>query len=94
MLLLVAASLAACTGGTIAAVMPGEAVTVQGVPFTVSDTAGGATVRNFETGFTDPALLLSYAAIAAQRVTGCPVTTITKDTGVNTYRAALDCPPS
>lgn len=89
-----AGALTACTGGTIASFMPGQTITVEGVPFTVTDTAGGVTVRNFETGFTDPALLLSYAAIAARRVTGCPVTNITKDTGVNTYRAALDCPPS
>ncbi|WP_439141723.1 hypothetical protein [Pseudooctadecabacter sp.] len=48
--MLVIAALAACTGGTIAAFMPGETVTVQGVPFTVSDTGRGVTVRNFETG--------------------------------------------
>lgn len=85
-------ALSACTGGMVAHIMPGQSVTVHGVPFTVTDTARDATVRNFETGFTDPDLLLSYAATAAQRVTGCSVTTITKDTGVNTYRAVLECP--
>ncbi|WP_143515505.1 hypothetical protein [Pseudooctadecabacter jejudonensis] len=66
---------------------------IEDIPFTVTDTPRGATVRNFETGATNPALLLAYAARAAEVATGCTTTNITKETGVNTYYAALDCPP-
>ena len=85
-------ALSACTGANLAAMMPGTRVTEDGFAFTVTDTPRGLTVRNFETGFSDPARLQAAAARAAERVSGCPVTTITKETGVNTYRAAVACP--
>jgi len=81
-----------CTGGLIADITPGTRVNVEGIPFTVAQTTRGITVRNFETGRTDPALLLTYAGRAAQMATGCPLTHITKETGVNTYYAAVSCP--
>lgn len=84
-------ALPACSGGMVANMMPGEVVTVGGNTFTVTDTARGVTVRNFETGRTDPSVLLVNAGLAAEQVSGCTVTNITKDAMANTYAAALNC---
>lgn len=85
-------ALSACTGAMISSVTPGIQIEIEGVPFAVEQTERGLTVRNFETGGTSPALLLTYAGLAAERISGCPLTNITKETGVNTYRAAVFCP--
>lgn len=84
--------LSACTGEAMTNVMPGEAITVNGNAFTVRETAQGATVQNFETGRTSPAVLIANAGLAAERVTGCGVDTIIKDGITNTYYTTLDCP--
>jgi len=85
-------TLSACTGAMVADVMPGTAVTIDGIPFTVSDGPRGLTVRNFETGATPPPVLQAAAMRAAEQVSGCPATSLTQDTGVNTYRVAVACP--
>lgn len=85
-------ALSGCTGGTIAQIMPGTTVTIDGIPFTVSDSQRGLTVRNFETDVTSPAILQAAAARAAEQVSGCRATAITQDTGVNTYHVAVTCP--
>ena len=72
--------------------MPGTPVTIEGHVFNVSESTRGLTVRNFETGRTDPALLLTYAGRAAETVSGCLLTNITKEPSVNTYYAAVTCP--
>ena len=72
--------------------MPGEAVTVNGNAFTVNRTAQGVTIQNFETGRTNPAVLIVNAGLAAEQVTGCAVSNIVKDGITNTYYATLDCP--
>ncbi|PVA08083.1 hypothetical protein [Thalassorhabdomicrobium marinisediminis] len=83
--------LAACSGKAVTEFMPGEAVVVNGYPYTVNRTAQGVTVQNFETGRTSPAVLLANAGLAAEQVTGCTVETIVKDGLANTYYATLDC---
>ena len=55
--LLSCAVMAACNGASISQMMPGTAVTVDGIPFTVSDSRRGLTVRNFETDATPLAVL-------------------------------------
>ena len=91
MALAVAGSVCACSGAGISQIMPGTAVTVNGIPYTVQNTARGATVRNFQTGRTAPEVLLVNAGLAAEQVTGCSVTSISKDADANTYNAALSC---
>lgn len=73
-------------------VMPGVPVVVNGNAFTVNETSRGVTIQNFETGRTPPSELIADAGLAAERVTGCTVTSITKDGIVNTYYAAITCP--
>jgi len=85
-------ALPACSGAMVASAMPGEMVTVNGNTFTVADTANGLTIRNFETGRTPPATLLANAGLAAEQVTGCPVSSIIKDGPTNTYFASTSCP--
>lgn len=82
----------ACSGAVVANVMPGEVVTVNGNTFTVNDTARGVTIQNFETGRTNPNVLMDNATLAAEQVTGCTVTAITKDGISNTYYASTTCP--
>lgn len=84
-------ALPACTGGMMANVMPGETVEVNGAVFTVQRTAAGATVQNFETGLTQPQVMQQNASLAAERVTGCSVTSSLKDGLTNTYYLTLDC---
>lgn len=86
------AALPACSGGMVAGVMPGDAVTVNGIPFTVQNRADGLVVQNFETGRTNPAVLMTNAGLAAEQVTGCPLTTIVKDGISNTYYVTVSCP--
>ncbi len=81
-----------CSGAIIASTTPQTQVTIEGVPFAVAQTSSGLTIRNFETGRTAPALLITYAGRAAETVSGCPLTHITKETGVNTYYATVACP--
>lgn len=85
-------SLSACSGGMVADMMPGDAVEVNGNSFTVNRTDRGVTIRNFETGRTSPAVLIVNAGLAAEQVTGCTVSSIVKETSVNTYYATIDCP--
>ncbi len=85
-------ALSACTGAMMANIMPGEVVEVNGNTFTVNRTARGITIQNFETGRTPPSQLIANAALAAERVTGCTVETITKEATVNTYFASVTCP--
>lgn len=89
--LLAFSALGACSGATVAQLMPGEVVTIEGNTFTVNSTARGVTVQNFETGRTPAALLLERAGLAAEQVTGCTVTNIVKDGISNTYYAAVSC---
>ena len=86
------ATLSACSGAMVAGVMPGETLTVNGLTYTVNQTPRGVTVQNFETGRTPPHILQAGAKTAAERVTGCPATSITQATGVNTYYVATACP--
>ncbi len=88
----IAAVVSACSGEMISDLTPGTQIKINDVPFTVAQTSRGLTVRNFETGATQPDILLTYAGLAAERVAGCPLTNITKETGVNTYYAAVSCP--
>lgn len=83
--------LTGCSGTMIAQAMPGEAVTIEGNTFVVNDAPGGMTVRNFETGFTDPVLLVRQAGLAAERATGCSADSVSKDARANTYAVALVC---
>lgn len=85
-------TLSACSGGALTNVMPGEAITVNGNAFSVKQTARGVTIQNFETGRTPPTQLIANAGLAAERVTGCTVTSIEKDGISNTYYAAVTCP--
>ncbi|MCF2903573.1 fimbrillin family protein [Octadecabacter sp. CECT 8868] len=85
-------TLSACSGEIVASAMPGEAITVNGNAFTVSQTDRGVTVQNFETGRTNPAVLIVNAGLAAERVTGCTVEDIVKDGITNTYYASMACP--
>jgi len=89
--LLAVLSLSACSGEMVANVMPGEVITIEGNTFTVNDTPRGVTIQNFETGRTNPNTLQDRAARAAEQVTGCTVTAITKDGISNTYYASTDC---
>jgi len=84
-------ALSACSGEMMANVMPGEVVNVGGNTFTVNDTPRGVTIQNFETGRTNPNVLMANAGLAAEQVTGCTVTAITKDGITNTYYASTDC---
>lgn len=84
--------MAGCSGGVLTNVMPGESVTVNGNAFTVRETVEGVTIQNFETGRTNPAVLIVNAGLAAERVTGCTVTNIVKDGITNTYYATTTCP--
>ena len=90
--LLAPLALSACTGGMMAEVMPGETVTVNGLPFTVQDTPRGLVVQNFETGRTNPAVIMAAAGQAAEQVSGCPLNTIVKDGISNTYYVSVSCP--
>ena len=91
-MMLAYAALSACSGAGVSQLMPGTAVTIDGLPFTVTDGPRGLTVRNFETGATPPAVLQAAAMRAAEQVSGCPATSLTQDIGVNTYRVAVACP--
>lgn len=84
-------AVSACSGAAVTTFMPGEAITVNGNSFTVRETARGVTVQNFETGRTPPAQLLVNAGLAVEQVTGCAVTSITKDGIANTYYANVSC---
>ncbi|MBU2993661.1 fimbrillin family protein [Octadecabacter sp. 1_MG-2023] len=90
--LLALCTLSACSGEMVTNVMPGEAITVNGNAFTVIETSRGVTVQNFETGRTNPAVLIVNAGLAAERVTGCTVEDIVKDGITNTYYASMACP--
>ncbi len=92
LILSVSLPLAACSGGMVANLMPGEVATVNGNTFTVKQTERGLTIQNFETGRTSPAALLTNAQVAAEQVTGCTVDTIVKDGITNTYYATTTCP--
>lgn len=92
LILVLTCSLAGCTGAAVATIMPGETVTIGGNTFTVRDTASGLTIQNFETGRTNPAVLMVNAGLAAQQVTGCTVDSIVKDGISNTYYATTTCP--
>ncbi|SMX32066.1 hypothetical protein [Octadecabacter ascidiaceicola] len=92
LILLATLPLAACSGGMVANMMPGEVTTVNGNTFTVKRTEHGLTIQNFETGRTSPAALLTNAQIAAEQVSGCTVDTIVKDGITNTYYATTTCP--
>jgi len=85
-------TLTACSGGALTQVMPGDSITVNGNAFTVRRTDDGVTVQNFETGRTNPAVMMANAGLAAERVTGCTVTSIVKDGITNTYYATTTCP--
>lgn len=85
-------ALSGCSGAMVANIMPGDVVTVNGNTFTVNDTPRGVTIQNFETGRTNPDVLMDNASKAAQQASGCPVTAISKDGISNTYYASLDCP--
>lgn len=85
-------NVSACTGGLVAQAMPGTAISVNGIPFTVRNTPQGVTIQNFETGRTSPVILLENAGLAAERVTGCTVDSIIKDGIANTYYATTTCP--
>lgn len=74
--------------------MPGTAVNVNGLSFTVQNGPRGIIVQNFETGRTSPALIMQSAGLAAEQVTGCPLNTIVKDGITNTYYVTVSCPAS
>ena len=92
LILLASLPQAACSGGMVANVMPGDVATVNGNTFTVRQTERGLTIQNFETGRTSPAALLLNTQVAAEQVSGCTVDTIVKDGISNTYYATTTCP--
>ena len=88
---LVCGLLAGCAGGIMAAVMPGEEITVDGDVFSVSVDGNRAVAMNFATGVNNQERLRENAQTAITRASGCAIAFFEQEPGVNTYRARLDC---
>lgn len=84
-------ALAACTGGGIAGLVPGEEVTVGGDVFAVSIEGTTAMARNFATGIRNQDRLYGNAQEAIRIASGCDLATFAQEPGINTYRARLAC---
>lgn len=88
--LLAALWVAACAGNI--PVHPDAArVEVSGDVFFIRVQGDSALIQNYATGLDNQVRLAGNARIAAQQLTGCNVTTLTQQMGVNSYIAALDC---
>jgi hypothetical protein len=85
-------ALSGCNGGTMAALMPGEEVTVGGDVFSVQINGNRASASNFATGIGNQFRLYDNAQEAIRIASGCAVTRFRQEPGVNTYIAELDCP--
>ncbi|RYG91957.1 hypothetical protein EU803_05760 [Loktanella sp. IMCC34160] len=87
-------ALAACTGGGLPLDEGGAATRVEagGDVFFIKVQGDSALIRNYATGLRNQARLAGNARAAAEQLTGCTVTTLTQQLGVNSYIAGLDCP--
>jgi hypothetical protein len=83
--------LSGCTGGSMAALIPGEGVTVGGDVFSVRLDGDRAVASNFATGTFNQERLFGNARAAIEQFSGCAVADLRQEPGVNTYIARLDC---
>jgi len=83
--------LAACSGGMMATMMPGQDITVGGDTFSVSVDGNRAVAMNFASGTHNQERLYANAQEAIAIASGCAIAHFEKEPGVNTYRARLDC---
>jgi hypothetical protein len=83
--------LSGCTGGTMATLMPGEEVTVDGDVFSVRLIDGRAVASNFATGAFNQERLFVNAQTAIMQFSGCAIADFRQEPGVNTYIARLAC---
>jgi hypothetical protein len=83
--------LSACTGGSMAALMPGAEVTVSGDVFSIRLDGNRAVASNFATGTFNQERLFNNARTAIAQHSGCAVADLRQEPGVNTYIARLDC---
>lgn len=84
-------ALSACSGGMMAAVMPGQDITVGGDTFSVSVDGDRALAMNFASGAHNQERLYANAQGAIALASGCTIAHFEQEPGVNTYRARLDC---
>jgi hypothetical protein len=84
-------ALSGCTGGSMAALMPGEEITVGGDVFSVRIDGSRAVALNFATGTANQFRLYENAQEAIRRASGCAITDFRQEAGVNAYEARLDC---
>ena len=84
-------TLSACSGGMMAAVMPGQDITVGGDTFSVSVDGDRAVAMNFASGTHNQERLYANAQGAIALASGCTIAHFEQEPGVNTYRARLDC---
>ena len=75
----------------MAAVMPGEEITVGGDVFSVSLDGNRAVAMNFATGANNQERLFANAQAAILQASGCAIAHFEQEPGMNTYRARLDC---
>ncbi len=75
----------------MAALMPGEEITVNGDVFSVSIDGNRAVAMNFASGTHNQERLYANAQEAVTRASGCAIAHFEQEPGVNTYRARLDC---
>jgi len=75
----------------MAAVMPGQDITVGGDTFSVSVDGDRAVAMNFASGTHNQERLYANAQGAIALASGCTIAHFEQEPGVNTYRARLDC---